>query len=284
MLLLIWYWIIHIRIRVGGFLTGVSDQTWRRCSWAALSCCRFVPSCCSDAVWDDETLQLKLDVSRDLKMMFYILTCLVLWAPRCLSCCVYICGSCEFLLGWALYRSALQRRLPISAWGNLSVDSVFLIIPAVLHPIALAVTYRNEWQRAAHSRAVLWVHYKSSFSLEVQPRKLSARSDFHSQERTDFCRPVLCAATQTQSERGFKVLHTLWICTSGGCNSSMWRCITMRHVTIWHRLIHVDALPQDWNKKHVTGTLACAPPGLFSEWDHNKQSSNVNFFAKWQQL
>lgn len=179
-------------MRVGCFLTGVSDQTWRRCSWAALSCCRFVPSCCSDAVWDDETLQLKLDVSRDLKMMFYILTCLVLSAARCLSCCVHIyiyiniCRSCEFLLGWALYRIALQRRLPISAWGNLSVDSVFLIIPAVLHPIALAVTYRNEWQRAAHSRAVLWVHYKSRFSLEVQPRKLSARSDFHSQEKLFF--------------------------------------------------------------------------------------------------
>lgn len=106
--------------------------------------------------------------------------------PQLLCIYVYICGSCEFLLGWALYRSALQRRLLISAWGNLSVDSVFLIIPAVLHPIALAVTYRNEWQRAAHSRAVLWVHYKSRFSLEVQPRKLSARSDFHSQEKLFF--------------------------------------------------------------------------------------------------
>ena len=26
----------------------------------------------------------------------------------------------------------------------------------------------------------------------------------------------------------------------GGCNSSMWRCIAMRHVTIWHRLFNVD--------------------------------------------
>ena len=50
----------------------------------------------------------------------------------------------------------------------------------------------------------------------------------------------------------------------------------MGHVTIWHRLINVDALPQERNKEHVTGTLERAPPGLFSEWDHNKQSSNVS--------
>ena len=35
----------------------------------------------------------------------------------------------------------------------------------------------------------------------------------------------------------------------------MQRCIVMHHVMIWHRLINVDALPQDRNKKHITGTF-----------------------------
>ena len=65
--------------------------------------------------------------------------------------------------------------------------------------------------------------------------------------------------------------------TRGGCNSSMWRCIAMHHVTIWHWLINADALLQDHNKKHVTGTFERALPRLFSEWDQNKQSSNVSF-------
>ena len=55
------------------------------------------------------------------------------------------------------------------------------------------------------------------------------------------------------------------------------QCIAMHHATIWHRLINADALPQDRNKIHVTGTLVHALPGLFSEWDHNKRSSNVSF-------
>ena len=32
----------------------------------------------------------------------------------------------------------------------------------------------------------------------------------------------------------------------------------MRQLTIWHRLINVDALPQDRNKKHGTGILVHA--------------------------
>ena len=44
----------------------------------------------------------------------------------------------------------------------------------------------------------------------------------------------------------------------GGWNSSMWRCIMMRHVTIWHRLININALLQHWIKKHATGTLTRA--------------------------
>ena len=50
----------------------------------------------------------------------------------------------------------------------------------------------------------------------------------------------------------------------------------MRHVTIWYHLINVDDLLQDRSKKHITGTLAGAPPGLFSEWDHNKAVTLVS--------
>lgn len=55
----------------------------------------------------------------------------------------------------------------------------FPMIPAMLHPIALAVTYRNEWQSAARRQPVPVVSCKSSLSLEGQPWKLAARSDFH---------------------------------------------------------------------------------------------------------
>ncbi len=67
------------------------------------------------------------------------------------------------LLNRAPYCSALKIPDIWFAWGNLRFNFFFLIIPAVLHPIALAITYRNEWQCAAHSQAVMLVHYKSRF-------------------------------------------------------------------------------------------------------------------------
>lgn len=172
MLLLIWYWIIHVRIGAGGLLQVsqvLLNSTFllQVCSllllWSRVGWWDFTVEVGSEQRFKDEVLDP--DVSGS------------------------VCSSVPQLrwiykrVGWILAElfTAACSRLLVSAWGNLSVDSFFLIIPAVLHPIALAVTYRNEWQRAAHSRAVLWVHYKSRFPLELQPRKLSARSDFHSE-------------------------------------------------------------------------------------------------------
>lgn len=96
------------------------------------------------------------------------------------TCSIYAGGVAELsLLNTDLFCSALKIPDIWFAWGNLSLNFFFLIIPAVLHPIALPVTYRNEWQCAAHSQAVILVHYKSRFFLEVQPWKLSVRANFH---------------------------------------------------------------------------------------------------------
>ncbi len=70
--------------------------------------------------------------------------------------------------------------------------------PAVLNPIALSVTYWNEWQYAAHSQAALSVHFKWRFSLAAQPFKdLSkiwfslAFSFFHIVNLNYFCAPEI---------------------------------------------------------------------------------------------